>query len=789
VATEEEAALRRLEASEARFRLLAESATDVVMQVDLRDGIQFVSPSVRRYGYEPEDMIGRTGASFIHPEDLATVLDRVDRIAAGEPRDPNADTSYRVLTADGGHTWMEGNTAVIRDEFGEPVGLISHLRDVSERRAANAALAESEARYRLLADAATDVVLKVDPDDVIKYVSPSARRYGYEPEDLIGRAGFSLVHPDDVGKVRAIIADLFEKAEVDPARDRTYRVRKADGEYVWMEGNPALVRNPDGKVRSVISQLRDVSERVAALSLLADSELRYRLIAEKATDIISRTGADSRVIFVSPSVRDITGHAAEDLVGRSLLAHIHPEDVPHVLESYRQIVDGERQEGTPLSYRARHKDGRWIWLECNPTPMRDAAGKVVEFIDVTRDVSARKLIEAELLAARDAAEAAAAVKADFMANMSHEIRTPLTAILGFTSLIAARSDLAVDAQGQVHRITTAGKALLAIVNDILDFSKLEAGLMPIQPKPASPLELLSDALAMFEPQAHARRLTLRLEGATRLPAHLSLDPDRVRQVLLNLIGNAIKFSEQGEITVAAKYDRKAARLRVSVQDCGVGMDADQQAKLFQRFSQVDASSTRRHGGTGLGLAICRGLVEAMGGEIGVDSTVGTGSVFSFDVKAPVCASPTVTDHTPGAAGVAGLRLLVADDNPINRELARAILTPFGIEVAEAEDGLAAVEMAMAMPYDVLLLDIRMPGLDGPEVAQRVRSQSGPNRDVPILAFSADYDMERFGEQAVRCFDGFVRKPMEPAALIEMLALVTSGVDELIDQERPHGPVG
>jgi CheY-like chemotaxis protein len=330
----------------------------------------------------------------------------------------------------------------------------------------------------------------------------------------------------------------------------------------------------------------------------------------------------------------------------------------------------------------------------------------------------------------------------------------------------------------VRRIAGAGQALLAIVNDVLDFSKLEAGQMPVSPRPVSPEEAISDALALFEPQAAAKGLRLDLNLTGELPEMVALDPDRLRQVLLNLIGNAVKFTQTGSVRLDARYIAAAQALHIEVRDTGPGIDATQQAKLFQRFSQVDASTTRRHGGTGLGLAICQGLVTAMGGEIGVVSEPGKGSCFAFHVAAPICeaaaavAAPVTLD---------GLRVLVADDNPMNREIVTSLLAPFGVEVTQACDGAEAVEIARALPFDVLLLDVRMPVMDGPEAALRLRAEPGPNQHAPILAFSADFDVERLGEQGGRGFDGLVRKPIEVAALIAALDAAVRDETVLPDQ--------
>ncbi|MFZ5718584.1 MAG: PAS domain S-box protein [Pseudomonadota bacterium] len=776
--TDEETFLQQIEESEARYRLLAESSTDVVIKTDLDWRLQYVSPSARRYGYDPEKLIGSPGLELIHPDDLGKVAEITAALLATGVHDSAQDSAIRIRDGAGAYVWMEGQPVLLKDEQGRASGIISALRDVSERVAAQRELERSEARYRLLTENATDVIACYGTDSVLTYVSPAVRDLsGYEPHELVGRKIHDLMHPDDIGPTVKLFTDYLAAGRAAPPLRFEYRAFRKDGSMVWLEAHPRAVYDPQSHAFVEFQDVvRDVTERKAMEAALAESERRYRFVADNLTDIITRAGMDSRIRYISPSVTGLLGYSVEELIGRSILPLVHPDDLAGVQAGYADLIAGRVGEGFGVTYRIRHKNGHWVWLESRPTAVRGVDGRVREFVDLTRDVTARTVMEAELREARDAAQAAAAIKAEFMANMSHEIRTPLTAILGFTSLLANRGELDDDVRYQVDRIAGAGQALLAIVNDILDFSKLEAGLMPIEPQAASPHRTLADACALFEPQAEAKGIALDLRCPADIPAHLSFDPDRVRQILLNLIGNAVKFTDEGQVVVEARYDEPRGRLCVSVRDTGVGMEPEQQSKLFQRFSQVDASSSRRHGGTGLGLAICSGLVQAMGGTIGVTSAVGRGSEFRFEIPAEPCAAPAAVEAELGASLLDGLRVLVVDDNAVNRELARAILAPLGAEVEEAADGPVAVERALAEPFDIILMDIRMPGMDGPEATSRIRAQAGPNQQTAILAFSADYDLERFGEQDARGFNGFVRKPLELHALVEAIAACV-GVEE------------
>jgi CheY-like chemotaxis protein/nitrogen-specific signal transduction histidine kinase len=376
-----------------------------------------------------------------------------------------------------------------------------------------------------------------------------------------------------------------------------------------------------------------------------------------------------------------------------------------------------------------------------------------------RRASAKRLREA-----LKEAEQAARVKTEFLANMSHEIRTPLTSILGFASLLAGQ-DLDDDAHRYADRVLGASRSLLALVNDVLDFSKLEAGRLEIRPRTGSPEECGRDAVELFSPQAREKGLDLSFE-AEGLPPYATADFDRVRQVLINLVGNAVKFTSAGAVRVSAVH--AAGVLTCRVEDTGPGLDAEAQAKLFQRFSQVDASVSRAHGGSGLGLAISRGLVEAMGGRIGVESRPGEGARFWFEVPAPA----TEPQDEAGAASLdiaalAGLKLLLVDDNAANRELIRSLLTPLGVVLTTADGGQAAIDVARVQGFELILMDLRMPGVDGWTAARAIRGGDGPNRTTPTLAFSADIGVN--DNAALALFEGVVRKPIEMMALLGAIA--------------------
>jgi PAS domain S-box-containing protein len=595
---------------------------------------------------------------------------------------------------------------------------------------------------------------------------------------------WSSVHPDDKAR---LLAGIRKAVRRDGEFSDHIRVRGADGAYRTVIVRGARQHGTSGEVTSVLGAMFDVTEFKRMETAAAESERRYRVLAEKVNDIIIWSTLGGRNTFVSPACQAVLGCPSEDLLGFKTINRIHPDDRAHVRRIFKAMISGRREHASePVTYRFEHSDGHWIWLAGNPTLLFDERGQPSGFVDVVRDVTANKLVEAELLAARAAAESATSAKTDFLANMSHELRTPLTAIMGFSSLLQEREDLPEAAALYVQRISTAGKSLLAVVNDVLDFSKLEAGQLELDPHPFDPAALIKDTLDILDAQASNKGLSLRLEIAPDLPERVAADSARLRQILLNLLSNAVKFTAQGSITVrvreAAPSQPQAApahgeMLHFSVTDTGEGIPADRRNRLFQRFSQADESISRNHGGTGLGLAICKSLVELMGGTIGVESDEGRGSTFWFTITAPAVAQSDIApveDARPAFdLDLKAARILVVDDVEVNRELVRAMLAPFGYSFQDASNGAEAVQAALHAPFDLILMDLQMPGMDGIAAARTIRATSVVNRDTPIVALSANVLPNHLEACWAAGMNDHIAKPIVPMALLTKVAQWTS----------------
>ncbi len=577
-------------------------------------------------------------------------------------------------------------------------------------------------------------------------------------------------HPDDRAEVTACVTRAMETGE--PYHFKL-RIVRGDGEERIVVSRGMAERDPHGAVVAIYGVFQDVTEAETAHARIVESEARYRMLADGANDIIVSYGIDGIVTYVSPSIETVCGRAPADVLGRPVTDLILPEDVPALAEAFRAMVKAPPGEITRgVRYRGGVQLDPVQWLEASTSVIRDETGRVVSFHDVVRDVTETKRLEDELIAARDVAEAAARVKSEFLANMSHELRTPLTSVIGFSDLLKASNNLPEAERRYADRIATGSEALLSVINDILDYSKLEAQAVGLDPVAFDPAAMARGAAAMVEGQCATKGLSLRVYAASDLPASIMGDEGRIRQVALNFLSNAVKFTGSGEVGLSVS--RAGDRLRVEVSDSGIGIAAEKIDTLFERFTQADASTTRVYGGTGLGLAISRRLIELMGGEIGAHSRSGEGSTFWFEM--PLIEAERDADATPeiAAALPPGLRILMADDAPANRELVRIVLEAWGVELDTVCDGVEAVQAISARAYDLVLMDVHMPVMDGMDATRAIRALDGRAAKTPILALTANVQPEQVEACRNAGMDGHVGKPIQVGVLIEAMTRVLAG---------------
>ena len=611
----------KLRRSEERYRQLADNATDVILEVDPESRIAFASPSIRHFGYRPEDVVGRPANDFVHPDELANLNHRRLQVGQGEAR---GSFEMRFLRADGGWTWIESNPAPIQAQDGRIIGIITVLRDISRRKAAEAALQDSEARYRLLTDNAKDMILQSDLEGQIVYASPSVRQLGYSPAEIIDRPRGALIHPDDAEGLRERLAAAGRGEAVGSFEARVLR---ADGEWVWTESNPAPVRDADGRIVGVVSVARDISARKASEAARLESEAKYRLLADNSTDLVMTYDLEGRVSYVSPSIRRY-GYQPEEMIGREIGRATHADDRPRVLQAFQDALGGQRSLLETL--RARFADGRWAWFEGRMSPLYDDAGHLVGALAVNRDISARLAAEQALgeVNAELTRVTRISIMGAFSASIAHEINQPLTA------LVANSETASIWLSQDPPDVPMAQQAIKRAARDALRASETIARMRALATKgPPTITEFdVNDAIREVLALTQSERLRTKVIARTEIAPHpLMIRADRiqVQQVLLNLIGNAI------EAMRAAPEDERRlmirsglaedGQVRVEIEDRGAGLDQDTAERIF------DYLFTTKTGGTGLGLSISRSIIESHGGRIWAGTAAPNGAVFRFEL--------------------------------------------------------------------------------------------------------------------------------------------------------------
>jgi PAS domain S-box-containing protein len=662
-------------------------------------------------------------------------------------------------------------------------------------------------------------IIATDTEGVIRLFNPAAERMlGYEAAELLGKCTPERLHERNEVAARAAVLsqelgrDIAPGFEVFVAKARLGLPNECAYTYVRKDGStfPALLsvsalREDSGAIIGFLGIASDISAREQdrrTLVAARDQLLNASRVAELG---IWTWEPASGAVEWNERMFDFYDVPESERSGPFYEAwqdRLHPEDRPRVLAGLRGAANGAaRQQAT---FRIVCRDGALRYMQAVTSQERDGQGQVVRVLGINRDITSEHEAEQTLRAAMAAADAASRAKSEFLANMSHEIRSPLNAVLGMLALLR-QTTLDARQRDYTDKCEGAGRALLGILNDILDFSRVEAGKLALDPHTFSIRQLLHEVDIILSANVGSRAIALRYELADDLPPWVVGDALRLRQVLLNLGGNAIKFTHQGEVAISvaplaapapstvpddgAGVQAPALALRFAVRDTGIGIAPEQLEHIFDGFSQAEASTARRYGGSGLGLAICRRLVQMMGGTLAVDSTPGAGSTFSFVMPlqrgtdpapgAPAGPAPAPRADADGdadadadaapAAPLAGLRLLLVEDNPINQQVAGELLRHAGASVDVADHGQAALEALAAGPrYDCVLMDVQMPRMDGYQATRLIRAQPGMEQ-LPIIAMTANA-MQSDRELAFQAgMNDHVGKPFDLARLLAVIA--------------------
>jgi PAS domain S-box-containing protein len=784
-----------LQISEERLSLALEATQLGLYDVRVQTGEVIVNAEyARMLGHDPEQF-RESAADWIarlHPDDREAASRAYLDYVAG--RIPNYRTEFRLGTATGDWRWILSRGKVVAwDAQGRALRMLGTHADITERKRTEIDLRESEAFRRAILDSVSAHIAVLDKDGQIVAVNAPWRRFALENG---GSPGYPAARTD-VGSnylevCRASSGHCCEGAEaacqgiqaVLDGSQASFSLEypcSSPGQERWflMTATPL-----GGEVPGAVVSHHDISARKAAEQQLG----KLAQAVEQSPESILITDNAIRIEYVNAAFTRTTGYSREEILGQN----------PRLLQSgktprttyaslWAALSEGRSWKGEFVN---RRKDGSEFHEFAIISPLRQADGRISHYVAVKEDITEKKRMAAELDAhrhhleaevasrtaeldeARRAAEAASAAKSAFLANMSHEIRTPMNAIIGLSHLLR-QEEVTPRQTERLTKIDSAARHLLSIINDILDLSKIEAGRLHLERTDFSVAGLLDHVRSMVAEQARGKGLTITLE-ADAVPPWLCGDPTRLRQALLNYAGNAVKFTERGDIILRACLERddgQYLRIRFEVQDSGIGVSPESLPLLFRAFEQADPSTTRKYGGTGLGLAITRKLAELMDGAVGVESEPGRGSLFWFTARLErgqkISADPALArPDYPGQVlrrCHAGGRLLLVEDNPINREVALDLLQGVGLAVETAMDGRDAIAKASSGDYDLILMDVQMPGMDG-LTATRVLRRLAQWRDKPILAMTAN----AFEEDRQACLSAgmsdFVAKPVDPEAL-------------------------
>ena len=811
--TEQELRLR-----ERQFRIISDNTADVIWMYDFSEGrYTYVNGSVEAmFGYSPDEVLRMSIEGTLTPERAELVEAELgERFAACRAGDMSAFVSkdeIDQLRKDGSTISTEVVTTIIPDEDGNLKQIVGVTRDVSERAAAEQSLRESQQHAALLADLlerSSQPFSVGFPNGQIGICNPAFERLtGYTRDELAAIDWARVLTPPEWAEVeRAKLEELTRNR--DSVRYEKEYIRK-DGVRVPVDLLVHVALDESGEPEYFYAFVTDISVRREAEEALRRSEEKFRTIFETIEDAYITANLEGTVRTVNPALVRMLGYdSASDLVGLNTARDLYADPT-----DCQVIVQRLKVEGTVHNYpvRFRKRNGDVLSTESNIRLILDDDGQEVAVEGTFRDVTERIRTEdelkryrehleelvadrtAELTEARNQAEAANRAKSLFLANMSHELRTPLNAVLGFSHLMLTAPDVSTDQRKTLEIINRSGGHLLRLINDVLDVARIEAGREQVTPQDFNTAVAVNDVIDMMRGRAEEKQISLVLEQSPTVPRLLRSDEAKIRQILINLIGNAIKFTPAGTVSVRLRCEASDAQpidpdrllLKIEVEDTGPGIAQEQQATIFRPFVQIGTPAEQK--GSGLGLTITKHHVELMDGEITLESTVGKGSCFKVTIPVESAKSGGAVGHQDGrrptgiAPGSPEYRILIVEDVIENSELLRLLLVNMGFTARVAENGLLAVEMFVDWAPDFIWMDRRMPVMDGIEATKRIRELPG-GRDVKIVGLTASAFANERVEAMAAGMDDCVGKPFLPHEIFDCMAELL-GVEYVYEDHAP-----
>jgi PAS domain S-box-containing protein len=778
-----------LRVSELRFRSVTQSIGDGIISSG-SDGriVLWNSGAAKIFGCGEEEMLGQQ-LELIMPERFRGMhqIETARCLAGGEARVVGKTVELVGLRQDRSEFPIELTLSSWTADEG--VFFTGIVRDITARNET----AEALQRVASIVESSDDAILSQTLAGTITSWNRGAEiLYGYTAAEAIGASVLMLFPPDRVVEEQGFMAHVARNEALQHLE--TIRRRK-DGSLVNVSMTISPIKDTEGRIIGASKIARDITARLRVeqelkeakvVAALRESAQRYSFLADAVPQIIWTARPDGGLDYYNKAWYEYTGSTFEQSKDWGWGAVVHPDDLAQCVDCWtRSFTTGAKYE---VEYRFKQQsDGVYRWHLGRALPMRSEQGEIVQWVGSCTDIHDAKLRKetleasnndltlrveertAELLAAKEAAESANRAKSEFVANMSHEIRTPMNGVIGMTGLLLD-TNLTPEQRDHAQTIKHSGEALLNIINDILDFSKIEAGKLDMEKVDLELPDVIRGAVDLMHVQATMKGVAFHSTMNRDVPVRLRGDGGRLRQVLLNLIGNAIKFTAEGEVKLHVSVDRQSdemAMLRFEVTDTGIGITPEAQTSLFLAFTQADGSTTRRYGGTGLGLTISKQLVTKMHGHIGVESTAGKGSMFWFNVKlaksSPAATAAANAEREQTLERIGGQRVLIAEDNVVNQRVVAHQVRRLGYAADTVADGKEALEALSRIPYDIILMDCHMPELDGYETTKRIRATAGGHQPY-IIAITANAMQ---GDKDF-CFaagmSGYVSKPVRSAEL-------------------------
>ena len=782
-----------LRESEQRYRAVIETSLNGICMADADENLLFVNNAfAEMLGYEPEKIIGMNIAQFTVPEEFERMRQQTKYRKNGESNIYESVLLYK----DGTPVYVLVSASPLYEKDGSFKGTMGVFTDITDRKIALEALRESEQRYRAVVETTSSGIGIADENENLTFVNPGlAKMLGYEPNELLGKNLEEISFKDEYEKFKE--QTKKRKAGESNSFESVLKHRDGSSVNVLVSASPLFDANDD--FESTLAIITDITERKKMLEAIENERNLLHLLMDSVPDAIYFKDTEGKFLRINRAQAENLGiKNPKEAIGKHDRDFFSPEHAKNAAEDEKRIL----KTGEPLVGRIEQvmrPDGWKSWVSATKVPFYDAEGKVVGLIGISRDVSELvkiqeelKLKNMELDKALAKAEEATQAKSEFLANMSHEIRTPLNAVIGMTGLLLD-TPLNEEQLEFVRTIRSGGEALLSVINDILDFSKIEAGKIDLEYIPFDLRECVEDTLDLQASKALNKGIDLAYFIEPDTPSHVIGDVTRLRQILTNLLGNAVKFTEKGGVEVfvsAEKLKGKNNHFKIlfKVKDTGIGIPKERMDRLFKSFTQIDSSTTRKYGGTGLGLVISKRLTEMMGGEMWVESQVGVGTTFYFTIKAEVKFERLANEkHDIALDVLKNKEILIVDDNETNRRILFLQTRSWGMKPFAAETPQKALELIeQGRKFDCAIVDMQMPQLDGLTLSLKIRKYLDARKLPIIMLTSLGKKPDKRIMDEIQ-FASFMTKPVKQSQLFNILQEIFLGkrisVRRKVDTEK------